>query len=107
MVLDIEGNHGLDGVTAKIDVGGQEQKSKTSKLATTSLVLGFLSIITFGILSPVGVVFGLVSLAQINCSGGQLKGNRRATFGILLSSLPIAVIYLLQLVAVFYIPRQH
>lgn len=96
--LDVGNDTRLGPVTDKPAVEKKEQKLKTSILARTSLVVGILSVATLGFLSPAGVVFGLVSLVQVNCSGGQLKGNLSALLGILLSLAPVAHTFFLRLI---------
>jgi prepilin-type processing-associated H-X9-DG protein len=73
---------------------------KTSALAITSLVLGGLGLITFGVTALVGLVIGLVALVRINNSRGALKGRGLAMAGTIVSGvfvlmLPIFVAMLL------------
>ncbi len=95
----------MDATTAKIDIGNNAQKAKTSKLAQTAFGVGILSLLTFGMFSPIGVVFGIVSLFQIKCSGGRLKGMLLATLGIVFAVTPVASTYSLRILTMPEINR--
>jgi hypothetical protein len=82
---------------AKIDMGKHDPKPTTSGLAKTAFVLGIVSILTFGMLSPVAIVFGVVSLFLIIGSRGRLKGMLSATLGIVFAVTPVASTYSLRL----------
>ncbi len=60
---------------------------KTSGLATASLVLGILGVITCGITAIVGLILGILGLNAIRESRGRLKGQGLATAGIVVSSI--------------------
>ncbi|MGB2807018.1 MAG: DUF4190 domain-containing protein [Sedimentisphaerales bacterium] len=72
-------------------------KQKTSYLAQTAFALGIGSLLTFGMLSPVAIVFGVVSLFLIVSSRGRLKGMLLATLGIVFAVTPVAKTYSLRL----------
>jgi hypothetical protein len=76
----------------------------TSGLATTSLVLGLLGLLTCGLTSIPGLILGIVGLGQINSSGGRLTGKGLAVGGIV-SSLAFMVVPLLAIVAAIAIPN--
>jgi len=82
---------------AKIDISKHDPKPTTSILAKTAFVLGIISILTFGMLSPVAIVFGVVSLFLIIGSRGTLKGMLSATLGIVFAVTPVAYTYSLRL----------
>lgn len=58
---------------------------KTSGLAITSLVLGCLGLLTCGITSLIGLVLGIIALARINKSQGQVGGQGIALAGMIVS----------------------
>lgn len=60
--------------------------AKTSGMAIASLVLGLIGIFC-GVTAIVGLVLGIVGLAKINKSQGQLTGKGLAIAGIIVSSL--------------------
>jgi len=63
---------------------------KTSGLATASLILGILGVITFGITAIVGLILGILGLNAIRESRGRLKGQGLATAGIAVSGICLA-----------------
>ena len=69
--------------------------AKTSGMAIASLVLGILGIASCGLAAIIGLVLGIVALAQINKSQGQLAGKGLAIAGIIVSSLLLAFSLLL------------
>ena len=78
-------------------MGKNDLKPITSILAKTAFVLGIVSILTCGILSPVAIVFGGVSLFLIISSGGRLKGILLALLAIVFAVTPIATTHSLRL----------
>ncbi len=67
----------------------QMQQQKTNGMAIASLVLGILFIC--GICAILALVFGLVSLNQINKSQGTQSGRGMAIAGIVLGSIGIVL----------------
>jgi len=61
-------------------------RQELSKLATASVVLGFLGPVTFGVTSAVGLLAGIAALVQIRGSRGVLRGTRAALFGLAASA---------------------
>lgn len=73
----------------------QPAQSKTSGLALTSLVLGILSLVCFGVYGTLpAVICGTVALNKIAKSGGLLTGNGPAIAGIVTGGLPMVFICL-------------
>jgi len=68
---------------------------KRCGLALTSLVLGCLGSLTFGVTSLVGLVLGIVALVRINKSQGQLGGRGLALAGIVVSAILMLLVPLL------------
>jgi hypothetical protein len=71
---------------------------RNSGLAIASLVTGILSLFPgcccglFGIpLSIVALVMGIISIQQINASGGQIGGKNMAIAGTVLGGIAIAI----------------
>lgn len=58
--------------------------------AIVSLVLGIVSV-SVPVVAPVGLVFGIIALVQINRSGGKLQGRGLAIAGVIVSSVMVAV----------------
>jgi prepilin-type processing-associated H-X9-DG protein len=61
--------------------------AKNSGLAIASVILGALGIVSCGITAVVGLVLGIVALAQISRSEGRLKGQGLAIAGVIVSAL--------------------
>lgn len=82
------------------------QPIKTSGMAITSMILSVstfpLVFGVFGIVSIIGLVFGLISLNRINKSGGQLRGKGFAITGIAVSSVGLAIILTIIGIMVFF-----
>ncbi|MCA9104723.1 MAG: DUF1559 domain-containing protein [Planctomycetales bacterium] len=67
--------------------------SGTSGKATTSLILGFASIVCLCLTGIPGLIFGFIALSDISASQGRLKGKGLAITGIAMSiALPLLVI---------------
>ncbi|MHC4489259.1 MAG: DUF4190 domain-containing protein [Planctomycetota bacterium] len=64
---------------------------KTSGIGIASMVLGILSVFTFGITAIPAVILGIISLVQIEKSGGKLTGR---AFGIVGIAVPVVVCFL-------------
>lgn len=80
-------------------MGKNDLKPTTSILAKTAFVLGIVSILTCGFLSPVAIVFGVVALFLIIGSRGRLKGMLSATLGIVFAVTPFVSTYSLRLLS--------
>ena len=65
---------------------------KTSGMAIAALVLGILSIFTFGLTALPALVFGIISLVIIEKSGGRITGRGFAIVGIV---VPVLVFFLI------------
>lgn len=59
--------------------------AKTSGMAITSLILGFLGFC--GLTAIVGVILGIIAMVRINKSEGRLKGQGLAIAGVILSAV--------------------
>jgi heme O synthase-like polyprenyltransferase len=78
-----------------------ESKSKTTtdQMASASLSLGFISVISTLLLSAFGgavlgllaIIFGVIGFGKIEMSGGEKTGKAQAVFGILFGILSIAI----------------
>ncbi|MBC8472145.1 MAG: DUF4190 domain-containing protein [Planctomycetes bacterium] len=76
---------------------------KTSGMAIAAMVLGILSLFTFGLTALPALIFGIISLVIIEKSGGRITGRGFAIAGILspvLGLLPLMAILLPALVRV-------
>lgn len=72
--------------------------SRTSGLAVCSLVLGFLSFITFGLSGIPGLFLGRRALREIKRNPGTVSGQLLAVIGIILSAIGIMPIILILLI---------
>jgi len=72
----------------------------TSRLAIASLVLGVLSFFTCGITIIPAIILGIISIIQIEKSGGRLTGSGFATIGISTSVVAFLLLILIVLPAV-------
>jgi len=80
-------------------------QSRTSGLATWSLVLGILGMFCFSILAGIpAVICGHTALSRIKRSGGMLEGNGLAIGGLVTGYLSIAMIPLIAMLAAIAIP---
>ena len=70
-----------------------EQRTKeTSGLAITSMVLGIVGLIVFGIvLGPLAIIFGTIALNRIKENPHRLEGREMATAGIICGSIATAI----------------
>ena len=75
-----------------------------SGLATSSLVLGILGFLTFGITSLIGLILGIVALVKINGSQGRLGGKGLATAGIVTSGVGLVFVPIIALLAALLFP---
>jgi len=64
---------------------------KTSRLAIAALVLGILSLFTWGITAIPAIILGIISLVLIEKSGGRITGRGFAIAGII---IPVVVFFL-------------
>jgi len=64
---------------------------KTSGLAITSLILGIVGGCTFGLLSIVGLILGIVAAKKIKASGGTIAGRGLAIAGIIISIVTLII----------------
>jgi len=64
---------------------------KTSGLAIGAMVIGILSLVTFGITAIPAIILGIVGLVRIERSGGRLTGKGFAIVGIV---IPVVVFFL-------------
>jgi len=65
---------------------------KTSGLAIAALVLGILSVFTCGITAIPAVILGIISIVQIDKSGGRLTGRGFAVVGIV---VPVVLFFMM------------
>lgn len=76
--------------------GAPVEPAKTSGMAISSLVLGCCSFITCGIAaiitSPLGLIFGLISMSKVKASDGRLKGWGLALAGTIVSAVGLLLI---------------
>jgi len=70
------------------------RKSKISKLAVLSLVLGILSLFFFVLSGIPAIVIGIMSILRIRSSDGRLKGKYIALTGMNISILFMVIFYL-------------
>ena len=80
------------------------EKSKTSAMAITSLVLGILGLFTCGATALFGLIFGIIALVKVSNSKGSLRGQGLALAGTIVSGiflfmLPVFVAMLLPALA--------
>lgn len=73
---------------------------KTSGLAIASLVVGIISFLTFGITSIIGLVMGIIALAQINRNKESKAGLGLAIAGVVTSGA--AMILILPMAAIMF-----
>ena len=78
-------------VLTQSTVTAESVNVKTSGLAIASMVLGILSVLTCGITAIPAVILGIISLVQIEKSGGRLTGRVFAIVGI---AVPVVVCFL-------------
>jgi hypothetical protein len=76
-------------MTIGAPVGPSSGKPKTSGLAITSLILGIVGGCSFGLLSIVGLILGIMGLKKIKASGGAVGGRGLAMAGIIISILTL------------------
>ncbi len=69
---------------------------KTSGLAIAALVLGILSVFTCGITAIPAVILGIISIVQIEKSGGRLTGRGFAIVGTTVAAVVLFLIVLLR-----------
>ncbi|MHC4705035.1 MAG: DUF4190 domain-containing protein, partial [Planctomycetota bacterium] len=69
-------------------------RSRTSKLAIISLLLGILSLPLFVLAGIPGIITGIISIVRIGRSGGMLRGKRIAMAGVLISILLMGTFFL-------------
>lgn len=74
---------------------GASIRSRTSRLAVLSLVLGVLSLMLFVLTGIPAIIIGIISIVRIGRSGGMLRGKRIAIAGVVLSILLMGVFFLL------------
>ncbi|MBN1460093.1 MAG: zinc ribbon domain-containing protein [Armatimonadetes bacterium] len=67
--------------------GETSSTPRRSGMATASLVLGLVGLITFGLAGLLGLPLGLAAIIKINRSNGRLTGRGLATAGVVLSGL--------------------
>ncbi len=72
---------------------------KTSRLAIAALVLGILSLLTFGITAIPAMILGIISLVLIDKSGGKLTGRGFAITG---AAIPAVIILLIVIIRPFF-----
>jgi hypothetical protein len=60
---------------------------KNSRLATASLVLGFLGLLTCGVTALIGLILGIIALVKIKQSRGALGGGSIALVGTIASGI--------------------
>ena len=73
----------------------QTAPNKTSGLAIASLIIGIFGILSCGILSPIGLILGIVSIVQISKSKGALGGKGFALTGTILSGVSLVMLPIL------------
>jgi hypothetical protein len=73
--------------------------AETSRMATSSLVLGILGFVTCGITAIIGLVLGIVSMVKINREPGRLKGKGVAQAGIIVSSIALLLMVIIGVLA--------
>ena len=89
--------------TASIDMGYaaspvQSGSPKTSSLAITSMVLGIVGILFFGIiLGPLAIIFGSIAINRINEKPHELEGRGMAKAGIICGVIAV-VIYIIAII---------
>jgi hypothetical protein len=80
--------------------------SETNGMAIASLVLGILWLYWIG--SILAVIFGHIALGQIARSQGRSAGRGMALAGVILGYIGIAVLVIVILVAIIFLPQiQH
>ncbi len=82
-------------------------RSKISKLAVLSLVLGILSLFFFVLAGIPAIVIGILSILRIRRSDGKLKGKYIALAGMNISILLMIVFYLLWSIDAPPIPNDY
>lgn len=71
------------------NVGQQGHYIQNSSCATWSLILGILGIFTFFLTSIPAIICGHIAKSDIKASKGVLRGNGRATAGLILGYMPL------------------
>lgn len=79
-------------VLTQSSVSAESVIIKTSGMGIASLILGILSVFSCGITAIPAVILGIISLVQIEKSGGRLTGR---AFGIVGIVVPVVVCFLL------------
>lgn len=75
---------------------------QTSGMAIASLVLGILGFCTGGITSLIGLILGIVSMAQISASKDKLRGSGLAIAGIVVSVISVIAGVVILIALIFY-----
>ena len=76
----------------------QSGSPKTSTLAITSMVLGIVGILFFGIiLGPLAIIFGSIAINRINEKPHELEGRGMAKAGIICGVIAV-VIYIIAII---------
>jgi prepilin-type processing-associated H-X9-DG protein len=75
-----------------------------SGLATTSLVLGVLGFVTFGVTSLIGLIVGIIAMVRISGSQGRLGGKGLATAGIVTSGVGLVFVPIIAILAGLLLP---
>ncbi len=80
--------------------------AQTDGKATTSLVLGILSVTCLGILAGIpAIILGHISRSNIRDSRGQLKGDGLALAGLVMGYISVAIIPLVLIIVAISIPN--
>jgi hypothetical protein len=82
----------LSGTTNEANINAQGDKSRTSRLAIASLVLGIAWILLGPLTAIPGLILGIIAIVKIRRSRGLLKGRPFAIAGIITSAIPIVLI---------------
>lgn len=82
----------LSGTTSEANINVQADKSRTSRLAIASLLLGVAWILLGPLTAIPGLTLGIIAIVKIKRSRGLLKGRPFAIAGIITSAIPIVLI---------------
>ncbi|MCK5600515.1 DUF4190 domain-containing protein [Candidatus Pacearchaeota archaeon] len=82
----------LGGAVVPVAAAVKVEAAKTSRLAIAALVLGILSVFTFGLILLPAVICGVIAMVKVSKSGGALKGKGFAIAGIVVSVVTLLIL---------------